>query len=58
MKRREPAVTAPRVDVRPYAGPYERPRIISREKLEVIAAVCSPGKGPLQPGDCLLNANS
>jgi len=54
MRRGDPAVALPRVDPRPY----EPPRIISREKLEVIAAVCSPGKGPLQPGDCLLNANS
>jgi len=37
---------------------YERPAIVSRESLEVIAAVCSPGKGPLQPGDCLLNSTS
>lgn len=38
---------------------YEKPRIISREKLEVIAAVCSPGKAPGGPGaDCFINANS
>lgn len=37
---------------------YEPPRIVSREKLEVIAAVCSPGKASGQPGDCFLNTNS
>jgi hypothetical protein len=37
---------------------YERPAIISRERLEGIAGVCSPGKASGQPGDCFLNTNS
>jgi len=37
---------------------WQRPAIVSREKLEVIAAVCSPGKGLAEPGDCLSNVNS
>lgn len=38
---------------------WEKPAIVSRERLEVIAAVCSPGKGPLDPlPECLVNTNS
>ena len=37
---------------------YRPPAIVSRESLEVIAAVCSPGKGLGQPGDCFINSNS
>ncbi|MDH3255843.1 MAG: hypothetical protein OEM62_12675 [Acidobacteriota bacterium] len=37
---------------------WQRPAIVSREKLEVIAAVCTGGKGPFEPGDCLLFTNS
>ena len=38
---------------------WEKPAIVSRERLEVIAAVCSPGKGPIDPlPDCLVNTNS
>ena len=38
--------------------PYEKPRILSREKLEVIAVACSPGKASGQGGDCLTFVNS
>ncbi len=38
--------------------PYHRPVILSREKLEVIAAVCSPGKALGQPGECVITQNS
>ena len=37
---------------------YEAPRILSREKLEVVAVACSPGKASGQGGDCLNFANS
>jgi hypothetical protein len=36
----------------PKAGgrlPYRRPRILSREPLEVMASVCSPGPPPAGP---------
>jgi hypothetical protein len=29
----------------PKRRPYERPRIVSEEKLEVVAAVCDPASG-------------
>jgi hypothetical protein len=56
MKRSRDTDRKPRLEVR--AAGYERPAIVSREKLEVIAAVCSPGKASGQPGDCFLNTNS
>jgi hypothetical protein len=31
---------------------YERPRILSREPLEAVAAVCSPPLGKSNPGLC------
>ncbi len=37
---------------------YEKPRILSREKLEVVAVACSPGKAPGSGGDCLNFPNS
>ena len=37
---------------------YEKPRILSREKLEVVAVACSPGKAAGQGGDCFNFANS
>lgn len=37
---------------------YEKPRVLSREKLEVVAVACSPGKAAGQGGDCLNFANS
>ena len=37
---------------------YQKPRILSREKLEVVAVACSPGKAMGQGGDCLNFANS
>ena len=57
MKRSRDADRKPRLEVR--AAGYERPAIVSREKLEVIAAVCSPGKATGQPvPDCFVNNNS
>lgn len=43
---------------RPKRRAYARPRIVSREKLEVVAVACSPGKASGQGGDCLNFANS
>ncbi|MEA2602880.1 MAG: hypothetical protein QOF89_3872 [Acidobacteriota bacterium] len=38
---------------RPPGRPYERPRILSREPLEAVAAVCSPaGVAKSNPGLC------
>ncbi len=37
---------------------YEKPRILSREKLEVVAVACSPGKASGQGGDCFNFVNS
>ena len=54
MRKQDLAALEPHAEVQPY----QRPKIISREKLEVIAAVCSPGKASGQPGDCFLNTNS
>lgn len=31
--------------------PYERPRVLSRERLEAVAAICSP-PGKADPGSC------
>jgi len=37
----------------PSCRPYERPRILSREPLEAVAAVCSPpGVAKGNPGVC------
>ena len=37
----------------PAGRPYERPRILSREPLEAVAAVCSPpGVAKSNPGLC------
>jgi hypothetical protein len=37
----------------PSSRPYERPRILSREPLEAVAAVCSPpGIAKGNPGVC------
>ncbi len=37
----------------PVRRPYERPRILSREPLEAVAAVCSPaGVAKSNPGLC------
>jgi hypothetical protein len=32
--------------------PYERPRILSRESLEAVAAVCAPAPAKGNPGVC------
>ena len=37
---------------------YQKPRILSREKLEVVAVACSPGKASGQGGDCFNFVNS
>jgi len=37
---------------------YEAPRIVFREKLEAVAAVCSPGKAFGQGGGCLQTVSS
>ena len=48
----------PRLKRREKRTAYEKPRILSREKLEVVAVACSPGKASGQGGDCLTFANS
>ena len=47
-----------RKERRKERAPYEKPRILSREKLEVVAVACSPGKASGSGGDCLTFANS
>ena len=38
---------------RPQGGKrYERPRILSREPLEAVAAVCAPSPAKSNPGMC------
>lgn len=58
MRRGEPMDHEPRKERRRKRATYERPRILSREKLEVVAVACSPGKAPGQGGECLNFANS
>jgi len=36
----------------PSKRPYERPRILSREPLEAVAAVCAPSPAKSNPGMC------
>ena len=48
----------PRKERRQERTPYEKPRILSREKLEVVAVACSPGKAAGQGGACMNFANS
>jgi len=45
--------TAPQDGAQPEKRPYERPRILHREPLEVMAAVCAPHPPAKQnPGLC------
>ena len=48
----------PREPRRQKRATYQEPRILAREKLEVVAVACSPGKASGQGGDCLTFANS
>lgn len=44
-------VEQPEDEDRPLSRkPYQRPRIVSREPIEAVAAVCVPGKA--NPGEC------
>jgi hypothetical protein len=42
----------------PERGRYQAPRIVYREKLEAVAALCSPGKAFGQGGGCNLVVSS
>lgn len=37
--------------------PYEKPRVIFREPLEAVAAVCVPPNGKATPIDCFIGSS-
>jgi hypothetical protein len=57
-RRAETEAGASAEPARAARGRYEPPRIVYREKLEAVAALCSPGKAFGQGGGCNITVSS